>query len=107
MYVYAISEKSDGSFVSYEDLAHLKAEVERLTAELSNISAWGRGLESDLSHARVEISFLKAEVERLRKAGDALVGEGETMAHDVSWVPCVWDNRVADWNAAKEGKPHA
>lgn len=41
------------------------SEVRRLTAELSNISGWGRGLESDLSHARVEISFLKAEVERL------------------------------------------
>ena len=46
--------------------ARLKAEVERLTKELSNISGWGRGLESDLSHARVEISFLKAEVGRLR-----------------------------------------
>ena len=45
----------------------LEAEVERLTKELSNISGWGRGLESDLSHARVEISFLKAEVERLEK----------------------------------------
>ena len=45
--------------------ARLKAEVERLNAELSNISGWGRGLESDLSHARVEISFLKSEVERL------------------------------------------
>ena len=47
---------------------------------------------------------LKAEVERLRKAGDALVGEGETMAHEVSWVPYTWDNLVCDWNAAKEGK---
>ena len=46
--------------------SRLKAEVERLTKELSNISGWGRGLESDLSHARVEISFLKAEVGRLR-----------------------------------------
>lgn len=40
--------------------------IKRLTAELSNISGWGRGLESDLSHARVEISFLKSEVERYK-----------------------------------------
>lgn len=80
--------------------ARLQAEVERLTAELSNISGWGRGLESDLSHARVEISFLKADLERLRKAGDrmaaALNGEYN---HE---LPC-----VEDWNDAKEGKPSA
>ena len=46
------------------------SEVRRLTAELSNISGWGRGLESDLSHARVEISFLKSEVERLTQQTD-------------------------------------
>ena len=50
----------------------LEAEVERLTKELSNISGWGRGLESDLSHARVEVSFLKAEVERLKEDNDQL-----------------------------------
>lgn len=76
----------DGEFVLHSENARLKAEVDnsnrintellllsnkqasevrRLTAELSNISGWGRGLESDLSHARVEISFLKAEVEQL------------------------------------------
>ena len=38
---------------------------ETLLADFSQMTAWGRGLESDLSHARVEISFLKAEVERL------------------------------------------
>ena len=103
MYVYAISEKSDGSFVSYEDLAHLKAEVERLTAELSNISAWGRGLESDLSHARVEISFLKAEVERLRKAGDALAKRTEFFQK--RWDGDELCQEVEAWNAAKEGKP--
>ena len=47
-------------------------EMERsayLLEEFNRTTAWGRGLESDLSHARVEISFLKAEVERLRKEG--------------------------------------
>ena len=71
-----------------EENARLKAEVERLKEgndclgqmhdkemersawlreEFNRSTAWGRGLESDLSHARVEISFLKADVERLRK----------------------------------------
>jgi uncharacterized small protein (DUF1192 family) len=71
-----------------EENARLKAEVERLKEgndclgqmhdkemersaylceEVNRTTAWGRGLESDLSHARVEISFLKAEVERLTK----------------------------------------
>ena len=43
-------------------------EMERsayLCEEVNRTTAWGRGLESDLSHARVEISFLKSEVERL------------------------------------------
>ena len=69
--------------------AYLKAEVERLKEgndcldkmhekemarsaylceEVNRTTAWGRGLESDLSHARVEISFLKAEVARLTDA---------------------------------------
>ena len=46
-------------------------EMERsayLCEEVNRTTAWGRGLESDLSHARVEISFLKAEVERLTDA---------------------------------------
>ena len=71
-----------------EENARLKAEGERLTEandcldkmhekemarsaylceEVNRTTAWGRGLESDLSHARVEISFLKAEVDGLRK----------------------------------------
>ena len=71
---------------SPHEIERLKAEVERLTEandcldkmhekemarsaylceEVNRTTAWGRGLESDLSHARVEISFLKAEVERL------------------------------------------
>ena len=75
--------------VMMKRIAELKAEVERLKEgnecldqmhekemarsaylceEVNRTTAWGRGIESDLSHARVEISFLKAEVERLTKA---------------------------------------
>ena len=76
---------------------------ETLLADFSQMTAWGRGLESDLSHARVEISFLKAEVERLRKAGDA-------MAMRTEFFQKRWDadelcQEVEAWNAAKEGKP--
>ena len=40
--------------------------IKKQKEEIERLCAWGRGLESDLSHARVEISFLKAEVERLK-----------------------------------------
>ena len=74
--------EEDGLFVAHQDYARLKAEVERLKEgndcldkmhdkemersaylceEVNRTTAWGRGLESDLSHARVEISFLKAK----------------------------------------------
>ena len=75
--------------------------------EIERLCAWGRGLESDLSHARVEISFLKAEVERLTKAGDAMASSiqfNEEMAQDYNG-PTIVHQCVQRWNAAKEGKP--
>jgi uncharacterized small protein (DUF1192 family) len=69
-----------------EENARLKAEVERLKEgnecldqmhekemarsaflceEVNRTTAWGRGLESDLSWARAELLMVKAEVERL------------------------------------------
>ena len=50
-----------------------------------------------------QIAEAKSENERLRKAGDGLMFEGETMAHEVSWNPAPWDRVVAAWVAAKEG----
>ena len=40
--------------------------IKKQKEEIERLCAWGRGLESDRSHARVEISFLTAEVERLK-----------------------------------------
>jgi len=37
----------------------------RLMADFSQMTSWGRGLESDLSWARAELMQVKAEVERL------------------------------------------
>ena len=84
-------EKWGEMVLALSEVTRLKAEVERLTEandcldkmhekemarsaylceEVNRTTAWGRGLESDLSHARVEISFLKAEVERLKEKLD-------------------------------------
>jgi chromosome segregation ATPase len=51
--------------IASQDITSLREQVERLKAELSNITGWGRGLESDLSWARAELMQVKAEVERL------------------------------------------
>jgi FtsZ-binding cell division protein ZapB len=88
----------EGEYVLHADYARLKSEVERLKEgnecldkmhekemarsaylceEFNRTTAWGRGLESDLSHARVEISFLKAEVKRLSAADSYLQDANE------------------------------
>jgi hypothetical protein len=67
-----------------------------LCEEVNRTTAWGRGLESDLSRARAELLMVKAEVERLTKAGDAMAEQLDGLSFD-----SVWDF----WNAAKGGKP--
>ena len=76
--------------------ARLKAEVERLTSEVSydnRVQLHVDKLAGEFTQAEVE--RLKAEVERLRKHGDAMAealeAAGFTTARDF-------------WNAAKEGK---
>lgn len=54
-----------------------------------------------LSNSNNEVQELKQRLNRLISAGDNLVGEGETMAHDVSWHPSLWHNLVTDWESAK------
>ena len=56
-----------------------------------------------ITQLRDENARLKSENNRLRMAGDGLMFEGETMAHEVSWNPAPWDRVVAAWVAAKEG----
>jgi hypothetical protein len=62
---------------------------ETLLADFSQMTAWGRGLESDLSHARVEISFLKAEVERLDH--QVRYWRIEAEVDNARWLRCLED----------------
>ena len=62
---------------------------ETLLADFSQMTAWGRGLESDLSHARVEISFLKAEVERLNH--QVRYWRIEAEVDNARWLRCLED----------------
>jgi predicted RNase H-like nuclease (RuvC/YqgF family) len=101
-----------------DENAHLRAEVDNLRKnadispsqsphEIERLCAWGRGLESDLSHARVEISFLKAEVERLRTAQDSMADSIEI--YRLKAEVDLWKLRSDNWQklcqVAKEGKP--
>jgi len=96
-----------------EQVAALQAENERLRLEVAGRAAVvdaNKTLhqQTDLfrrlyAEEEAKVKSLKAEVERLRKAGDGLMFEGETMAHEVSWNP-PWDRVVAAWVAAKEGR---
>jgi len=84
--------------------ARLKAEVERLKEgnecldqmhekemarsaflceEVNRTTAWGRGLESDLSWARAELLMVKAEVERLTAFTTRTIIPNEELQADV------------------------
>ena len=62
---------------------------ETLLADFSQMTAGGRGLESDLSHARVELSFLKAEVERLDH--QVRYWRIEAEVDNARWLRCLED----------------
>ena len=80
----------------HRENARLKAEVERLTKELSDEKSANANVENrQQDHLRglsMENFNLKAEVERLRKAGDAM---------DTFLGPC---HASRQWRAAKEGR---
>ena len=113
-------EKWGEMVLALSEVTRLKAEVERLTEandcldkmhekemarsaylceEVNRTTAWGRGLESDLSHARVEISLLKAESERLKEDNRQL-----TKAFEIAEGIIKRMGKAAE-DAAKEGKP--
>ena len=100
-----IDRKTVLNLVYTQQATRMADAYETLLADFSQMTAWGRGLESDLSHARVEISFLKAEVERLRKAGDAMQKRLYVLENPTHHE--VYLKLLSDWNAAKEGKPSA
>ena len=85
-----------GQYVKYDDYANMvdQRDAAMMCAESGNAL---------VKQLKDQIAEAKAENERLRKAGDGLMFEGETMAHEVSWNP-PWDRVVAAWVAAKEGR---
>ena len=111
------AKTSNGQWLeALKENASLKAEVERLKAELSNITGWGRGLESDLCRARAELMLEKAEVERIRLIAhdnkqalynanaqvERLTKAGDAMAKDLDCELGNYPSAEA-WEAAKQG----
>ena len=80
---FDLIEHSNGEYVSYEDYARLKAEVEWLK-EFYDISV-------------IPNRELKAQVERLTKAGDDLV-------FCMNLNSASSGDALRNWEAAKEGK---
>ena len=125
------AKTSNGQWLeALKENASLKAEVERLKAELSNITGWGRGLESDLCRARAELMLEKAEVERIRLIAhdnkqalynanaqvERLTKAGDAMAEEIALakrqdegskfdpIEMHYDHKlIVKWNAAKQG----
>ena len=79
----------------------LKAEVERLTAQVSYDNRTQLHVDKLAAEfTQYEVEKLRAEVARLRKAGDA-------MEADLRFIVFPGAGRfqcLKDWNAAKEGK---
>ena len=95
--IYDVEHWQDQWLLVVEDNNKLRAEVERLTKAHSDALA-------DFWAIHKGYFDLKAEVERLRKAGDNLITALDKRDD-------VFDNSdkrqaIADWNAAKEGRPN-
>jgi hypothetical protein len=127
----------DGLFVSYEDYARLKAEVDELKSQPDALTAYLYAdtlrrddiktlkaqverlttlVESNLNQSKLamaksdaSVRTLEAQVERLTKAGDAFY-ESEIGYYGEQIIndPKHHSGQMCrDWNAAKEGKPRA
>lgn len=75
----------------------------KLLEQIATLQAENERLRLVAQDNKAETEATRLQNERLRKAGDGLMFEGETMAHEVSWNPAPWDRVVAAWVAAKEG----
>lgn len=92
---------ADGGWVSWEDYARLKAEVERLTLASQGAVKYvdhTMALTRQSMEHHKQVSRLEAQVERLTKAGDGL--EDAIIDGGLNRMNEARDN----WNAAKEGK---
>ena len=89
-----------------EENTRLKAEVDaqakRLAESEDLISHYKQ--QRDEACNDCECPRLKAEVERLRKAGDAMADYIERTEANAYDIEADGGDRIADWNAAKEGK---
>ena len=95
---------TDGGWVSWEDYARLKAEVERLTALVeSNLN------QSKLAMAKSDASVrtLEAQVERLTKVGDAMELTLQADFNGRPYEPLIIVEVIHRWRYAKENPPHA
>ena len=81
-----------GRYVLHSDYA-------ALAADFSQMTAWGRGLETDKRLLAERNAALAAEVKRLRKAGDAM------HAAAVQDSTGLWLTKpFEDWTRAKESR---
>ena len=83
-----------------DEIARLKAEVERLTNDLEYREDLALRVKRITDQFTLpEVYLLRAQVERLTKAGDFMA---DCLGSNSCWSHL--DGLVADWNAAKEGK---
>ena len=93
----SIEEFEDGQYVSYEDYARLKAEVERLTAFTTRTFIPNEELQA-------EVARLKEQVERLTKAGDAMA---KLLFIEPSYIGSPKQEAVVQWCKLTDDKPYA
>jgi hypothetical protein len=96
--VLKFSVEDDGMWVRWEDYARLKAQVERLTAEVSYDNR------VQLHIDKLAEEFTQAQVERLTKAGDELHAFLINYIVEMRVSSSYLNKLDDDWNAAKEGK---
>ena len=89
--------------IADQAVAACDAEIAKLRAENAQLKAEVERLTAFTTRTIIPNEELQAQVERLTKAGDAMAKEWvdrESLYHGN-------EDFISDWNAAKEGKPHA